>query len=787
MTDHPEGEDEFLVLSEWDTTPIKYQREAHVERAKAQDLIRNLSLAVDQSPASVIITDTSATIEYVNRRFEEVTGYSAEEALGRNPRMLKSGTVSRETYRDLWRTIRDGRVWKGEIRNRRKNGELYWDSVSISPLRDAVGTVSHFLAIQEDITERKQAEQSIRDREERFRQLADNIKEVFFVMDAQYQETLYISPAYETIWGRSCRSLYENPQAFLEPVAPEDQARLFASIARIQQGEDPGEIEYRVVRPDGEVRWVLGHAVPIRDEHGGVYRISGVALDITERRRAEEALRESEERFRKLAEASFDAIAVSADGLVREANRGFLEMFGYSLEEVIQRPVTDFVAEESREDLRSRVANGVEGTYELVGRRKDGHSLRLEATTRIHTVDGRPARITALRDMTEKRALEEQFQQAQKMEAVGRLAGGVAHDFNNLLTVIMSYSNLLLQDFGTNDPRRDDLEQVQKAAAAAAALTRQLLAFSRQQVIEPRLLALEDVVAGAAKMLTRVIGEDIELVTVLRKEPSTVRIDPGQLEQVIMNLAVNARDAMPTGGRLTIETTQVDLDDTYARMHWPATPGQFAMLAVSDNGVGMDEPTRARIFEPFFTTKEPGKGTGLGLATVYGIVQQSGGFIWVYSEPGSGATFKIYLPLVDQEAGLNEYPATARAGLRGMETVLLAEDASAVRAVVRQTLERHGYTVLEAPNGKAALDLAAKQADRIDLLLTDVVMPEMSGRRLAERFTALRPGVKVLYMSGYTDDAVLRHGVLGPGVAYLQKPFSPDVLAGKVREVLDAP
>ena len=787
MTDHPEGEDEFLVLSEWDITPIKYQREAHVERAKAQDLIRNLSLAVDQSPASVIITDTSATIEYVNRRFEEVTGYSAEEALGRNPRMLKSGTVSRETYRDLWRTIRDGRVWKGEIRNRRKNGELYWDSVSISPLRDAVGTVSHFLAIQEDITERKQAEQSIRDREERFRQLADNIKEVFFVMDAQYRETLYISPAYETIWGRSCRSLYENPQAFLEPVAPEDQARLFASIARIQQGEDPGEIEYRVVRPDGEVRWVLGHAVPIRDEHGGVYRISGVALDITERRRAEEALRESEERFRKLAEASFDAIAVSADGLVREANRGFLEMFGYSLEEVIQRPVTDFVAEESREDLRSRVANGVEGTYELVGRRKDGHSLRLEATTRIHTVDGRPARITALRDMTEKRALEEQFQQAQKMEAVGRLAGGVAHDFNNLLTVIMSYSDLLLQDFGTNDPRRDDLEQVQKAAAAAAALTRQLLAFSRQQVIEPRLLALEDVVAGAAKMLTRVIGEDIELVTVLRKEPSTVRIDPGQLEQVIMNLAVNARDAMPTGGRLTIETTQVDLDDTYARMHWPATPGQFAMLAVSDNGVGMDEPTRARIFEPFFTTKEPGKGTGLGLATVYGIVQQSGGFIWVYSEPGSGATFKIYLPLVDQEAGLNEYPATARAGLRGMETVLLAEDASAVRAVVRQTLERHGYTVLEAPNGKAALDLAAKQADRIDLLLTDVVMPEMSGRRLAERFTALRPGVKVLYMSGYTDDAVLRHGVLGPGVAYLQKPFSPDVLAGKVREVLDAP
>jgi CheY-like chemotaxis protein len=363
----------------------------------------------------------------------------------------------------------------------------------------------------------------------------------------------------------------------------------------------------------------------------------------------------------------------------------------------------------------------------------------------------------------------------------------VAHDFNNLLTVITSYTDLLLADLGPSDPRVEDLNQVRQAATTAASLTRQLLAFSRQQVIVPQRIVLEDVVANTHKMLKRVIGEDISVVTLLNPEPTTVQIDPGQIEQVIMNLAVNARDAMPTGGQVTIETSRVTLDAAYSQSHPPMVPGRYALLAVSDTGTGMDANTRARIFEPFFTTKEVGKGTGLGLATVYGIVKQSGGFIWVYSEPGQGATFKIYLPLIAEPADVVTAEREAPALPCGSETILLVEDESAVRNVARQILERCGYTVIEAAGGNQALDLAAKMPGTIHLLLTDVVMPEMSGRVLGERFAEMKPGIRILYMSGYTDDAVVRHGILQANIAYLPKPFSTESLARKVREVLDSP
>jgi len=331
------------------------------------------------------------------------------------------------------------------------------------------------------------------------------------------------------------------------------------------------------------------------------------------------------------------------------------------------------------------------------------------------------------------------------------------------------------------------VEQIQKAAVSAAGLTRQLLAFSRQQVLEPRVLDVNAVVAGAEKLLERLLGEDIELVTALTPELGAVKADPGQLEQVIVNLAVNARVAMPDGCTLTIETANADMDEAYVRDHPMAKPGPYVMLAVSDTGVGMDEQTQRRIFEPFFTTKEAGKGTGLGLATVYGIVKQSGGFIWVYSELGHGTTFKVYLQRVDEPVEAVAPPAAPKESLRGTETVLLVEDAAAVRAVTRQVLDRLGYTVLEAPNGAAALHLATKHHGPIHLLLTDVIMPELGGRQLAEQVIALRPALRVLYASGYTDDAVVRHGVLQPGIAYLQKPFTPEVLARKVREVLDSP
>lgn len=516
-----------------------------------------------------------------------------------------------------------------------------------------------------------------------------------------------------------------------------------------------------------------------------------IALAI-ERKRSEEALRESEEQFRTLVDGLRDLIfALAPDGTVTALNLAFEDITGWPRDQWLGKPFVELLHPDDAPHALALLGQVLRGqqppTAQLRVRTSQGDDRVGEFHTSVQLRDGEIVGILGIvRDITDRLRLEEQLRQAQKMEAVGRLAGGVAHDFNNILTAISSYSELLLADFASEDPRRADVEEIRKATDRAAALTRQLLAFSRRQVLQPKVVDLNAVIAGAEKLLRRLIGEDIALVTRLDRGLGTVRADAGQLEQVIMNLAVNARDAMQTGGTLTLETENVVIEaSTLAAEERIVAPGRYVLLRVRDTGVGMDADTRRHLFEPFFTTREKGKGTGLGLATVYGIVKQSGGFIWVDSEPGRGARFRIYLPRVDEVAPPAEARVAGAEPAAGTETILLVEDEDAVRAVARESLRRRGYKVLEANNAEAALAAAAGFEGHIALLLTDVVMPGLSGRALADRLATQRPATRVLYMSGYTDDAIVQHGVLEPGLSFLQKPFTPDVLAQRVREVLD--
>jgi signal transduction histidine kinase/CheY-like chemotaxis protein len=426
--------------------------------------------------------------------------------------------------------------------------------------------------------------------------------------------------------------------------------------------------------------------------------------------------------------------------------------------------------------------------------RKDGTRWIYElSVSLIRNPEGKPIGFRGIsRDITERKraekemaALQEQLRESQKMEAIGRLAGGIAHDFNNLLTVIKGYSQLSLMELKEGDPLKGNIEEIQKGSQRAADLTRQLLAFSRRQVMEMKVLDLNTLLRDLDKMLRRIIGEDIELTTLLANDLGRVKIDPGQIEQVIMNLAVNAKDAMPSGGKLTIETANAVLDESYARNHADVKPGRYVMFSVSDTGVGMTPEVRERLFEPFFTTKQKGRGTGLGLSTVYGIVKQSGGNIWVYSEPGHGTTFKIYLSRVDEPLEQLREKTTREELLRGSETVLVVEDEEKVRKLTVEILGKQGYSVLDASQGDDALAISEKHKGPIHLILVDVVMPGISGTELTKRLAFLRPETKILYMSGYTDNAIVHHGVLEKGVNYIQKPFTIDELTRKVREALD--
>jgi two-component system, cell cycle sensor histidine kinase and response regulator CckA len=510
-------------------------------------------------------------------------------------------------------------------------------------------------------------------------------------------------------------------------------------------------------------------------------------------RGAQEGLRRSEINFRSLVtNAPYGICRCDSAGKLLDANPALLAMLGYSSPSELAGIHLGALYADAQQwfQLADYLLSATPFNGLIVEwKRKDGTGTAVRVSGRAVS-DGKKGRTFELfaEDVTERRALEQQLRQSQKMEAVGRLAGGVAHDFNNLLMVISGYSEFLLDRLGPDPALRGPAQEIASAAVRATSLTRQLLAFSRKQMLAPKILDLNSVVTENLKMLNRMIGEDIELMMVPAADLGTVRADAGQIEQVIMNLAVNARDAMPAGGKLTIETSNVSLDEDYARFHAPLRPGNYVMLAISDTGAGMDSETQSHIFEPFFTTKGP-KGTGLGLSTVYGIVKQSGGYIWVYSEAGKGTTFKVYLPRVADtvEAPAQvAVPAESAATEPGTETVLLVEDETNLRYLARQFLEKQGYRVVEAADGAAAMQIAVAHEGMIHLLLTDVIMPGMNGRELAQRISEIRPNVKVLYMSGYTENVIGSNGTLDAGVRLLQKPFTLRDLKSKVREVLDS-
>jgi PAS domain S-box-containing protein len=526
-----------------------------------------------------------------------------------------------------------------------------------------------------------------------------------------------------------------------------------------------------------------------------------VVRDITKYKQAEEALRNSEERFRQLFNyAPMAYHEFDTEGRITRVNKTELEMLGYAEEEMLGRHVWDFHTETVWiEALKKRLKGElpVGQVLERTIRRKDGTTFPALIHERfIKDDEGKNIGIrSTIQDITELKqtekrmnTLQEQLRQSQKMEAIGRLAGGIAHDFNNLLTVIKGYSQLSFSELKEGDPLKGNLDEIQKATQRASELTRQLLAFSRRQILEFMVFDLNTILRDLDKMLHRIIGEDIELVYLLSDNLGKIKTDPGQIEQVILNLAINARDAMPSGGKMTIETANVFLDESYTHSHAEVKPGPYVMLSITDTGCGMLPEVKEHVFEPFFTTKEKGIGTGLGLSTVYGIVKQSGGDIWFYSEEGMGTAFKIYLPKVD------EIPTELKAEKMeeelplGNEKILVVEDELSVRDLAVRVLERQGYELLEASNGNEALRLVQEHAgEKIDLLLTDVVMPGMSGSELAVRLRAAHAEARVLYMSGYTNNSIVHHGILEPDIYFLQKPFSPEALARKVREVLDDP
>ncbi len=749
-----------------------------------------------ESARDVIITlSPDGKITSLNSAFEAVSGWKCEEWLGKSFLPIIHPQDRERSINLFNRALQGEKLPPFELRFQHPSGTYgvgEFTAVSLS-LEDHPQSV---LAIARDITQRKRDEEILRLSEEKFSKTFH--ASPIWLTIASLQEGRYIEANEAFLKGTGYRLEEVIGKTSLELKIwndPEDR------VAFVSELQTKGSVKNREVKfrdKSGRLRDILISAELI--EIGIEKYILGAALDITDRKRMEASLRASEEKYRSLVENTSDAIILlDLERRILSCNQAFSNLFGYTPDEIEGESIQKIHPSEDSFHTIGKIAYPVvhqkgtfKGEWNLV--RKNGEVIPVEVViSSIRTLEGSVSGyVSSLRDITDRRKmeyekslLEEQLRQSQKMEAIGILAGGIAHDFNNLLTIIQGNSEILLFELSENHPLKKGIEEISGAARRAADLTRQLLAFSRRQILEPKIIDLNEIVGNLNKMLKRIIGEDIKLVTTLARDLGSVKADPSQIEQVILNIAVNARDAMPKGGTLTIETANVEIDEHYARTHISVIPGYYVMLSIGDTGVGMSPEVAKKVFEPFFTTKEIGKGTGLGLSTVYGIVKQSGGNIWVYSELNKGTTFKIYLPRVDEMPKDIQKPKELSAIPRGTETVLLVEDDENVRMMTARILTQFGYRVLSASDAPQAIRLFKQEKDSIDIILTDVVMPTMSGRDMIKQMHIHCSDMKVLYMSGYTNDAIAHHGVLEEGVDYIQKPFTLENLLHKIREVLD--
>jgi len=766
-----------VVLDETAKRPVRLVGTVQdvTEQKLAEQKLAQLALIVESSHDAMTSVALDGTISSWNTGAELIYGYSAREALGQSITILSPPDRPEEISGILERLRRGERIQAFETVRLRKGGQPINVSLTIWPVTDPSGKVIGTAAVARDISAHKREEE----RSRRLAQLVDSATELISAGDLEGR-VAFLNQAYQKAIGYSEEEVIGKyfRDIVLSPNNPES---LRAEIRNTIMEKGTWRGECRHLRKDGTDFPVDLSVGPLKDSAGRVIGRIGIVRDLTESKRAEE-------RFYKAFHLNPEPITIAtvSEGRYLDVNESFLRITGYRRDEIVGRTSLEVKFWERPEDraklLEMLTEHGSVRDLEITFRTKfDEPRIALDSADIIE-VNGQKCIIAILKDITERKSLEKQLRQLQKMEAVGQLSGGIAHDFNNLLGVILGYCELLEDGLARNAKLLKTAQEIKKAGLRAASLTRQLLAFSRQQVLEPKVLSLNTVVADTAKMLRRLIGEHIEITNKLAPDLGQVKADQGQIEQVIMNLAVNARDAMPEGGELIIETRNIELDEEYALQHPTTIPGSYVELVMTDTGVGMDAQTQSHIFEPFFTTKELGKGTGLGLATVYGVVKQSGGYIWVYSEPGLGTTFKVYLPRVT-DAALQSGPLDIpTAPARGSETILLVEDEDSLRTLTRTMLEQNGYTVLEATGGDEAIEIARRHDHAIDLLLTDMVMPGMNGHDVARGLHLVRPGVKVVYMSGYSGFS--NRGLAQPDDILLPKPITREALLRKVHEVL---